>query len=261
MFKDLLTQNHAKTLYVENNPLYTNFAHVYDDIYYDHEKYNNEINFILQNSGMESSGARVLDVGCGTGTHISMLIQYGCVVTGLDLNRAMLKQAEIKCPQATFLRADMRTLNLGTTFDLVMCMFGAINYLENRRDLMRALVNFYRHIRPGGNLVIETRWTKNLPESSWIEHVGPAIVSKWWGKQRGIRQSDLYTLTYFDPQENLFFLDVHNLFYQDPFMIVLALQKVGFKIARIFENRNLPLPFLPWTEENEALILAHKPLT
>ena len=37
--------------------------------------------------------ARVLDVGCGTGTHLALYQEAGCEVTGVDLNPMMVARA------------------------------------------------------------------------------------------------------------------------------------------------------------------------
>lgn len=56
-------------------------------------------------------GARVLDLGCGTGLPVAKrLTEAGFAVTGIDESSVMLDLARERVPAATFLRADMRSI-------------------------------------------------------------------------------------------------------------------------------------------------------
>lgn len=50
---------------------------------------------------MPRSGERLLDVGCGTGDHLVMFKNMGCLVTGIDPSPAMLTIAREKLGQAS----------------------------------------------------------------------------------------------------------------------------------------------------------------
>jgi len=60
---------------------------------------------------------------------------------------------------------DMRSLRVGRTFDALLCLGTAFNYLASSPDVRRGLRTFRRHLRPGGLLVLDT--TNFDP---WIEH-------------------------------------------------------------------------------------------
>jgi ubiquinone/menaquinone biosynthesis C-methylase UbiE len=70
------------------------------------------------------SGMRVLDVGCGTGTHLALYAARGCAVTGVDLNQDMLNRATGRLgPGATLLEADATALPFDDgAFDLAITM-------------------------------------------------------------------------------------------------------------------------------------------
>lgn len=64
------------------------------------------------------TGARVLDLGCGTGDPIARwFMAEGHVVTGVDFSEPMLDIARARWPDGDWRHADMRTLDLGETFD------------------------------------------------------------------------------------------------------------------------------------------------
>ncbi|MBD3366961.1 MAG: methyltransferase domain-containing protein [Candidatus Eisenbacteria bacterium] len=52
-----------------------------------------EVDFLIDELGL-SEGDRVLDVGCGTGRHAVELAKRGVRVTGIDLSKGMLREAE-----------------------------------------------------------------------------------------------------------------------------------------------------------------------
>lgn len=62
-------------------------------------------------------GARVLDLGCGTGDPIAKYItERGFRVTGVDESEQMLKFARQTVPEAELIHADMVTVELTDTF-------------------------------------------------------------------------------------------------------------------------------------------------
>ena len=54
-------------------------------------------------------GARVLELGCGSGALTAMLARRGAVVTAVDRSSRALQQARRRAPAARFVAADLRT--------------------------------------------------------------------------------------------------------------------------------------------------------
>lgn len=102
----------------------------------------------------------VLDVACGTFALDLRLVKRGVRVTGRDLSGDMLAAARRNLraagKAANLAKADMRHLNLGRTFDAVLCLGTAFNYLATATDARAALSRFRTHLRPGGLLVLDT---------------------------------------------------------------------------------------------------------
>ena len=65
-------------------------------------------------------------------------------------------------------------------------------------------------------------------------------------------------LNIFDKANDMYLLDIHNLYLQDPFMIAGMMEEAGFGSVEILEDRYLEVTFLPTTGEHEALILGKK---
>jgi ubiquinone/menaquinone biosynthesis C-methylase UbiE len=107
--------------------MFRHTAHIYDLLYEASGKdYARESSDLRHLIGARAPGARsLLDVACGTGEHLRHLRRW-YEVTGTDLDVGMLGQARTQVPDVTLLEGDMRTLALGATFDVVVCLFSSI---------------------------------------------------------------------------------------------------------------------------------------
>lgn len=100
-------------------------------------------------------GARVLEVACGTGSHLAHLRAY-YQASGLDLSDAMLSVARTKLPPEVALRcADMADFEVAAPVDALLCLFSSIGYVHPEARLRATARCFARAVRPGGALVIE----------------------------------------------------------------------------------------------------------
>lgn len=135
---------------------YTTLAEYYDRIYHfvDYEKQANYFVELIDKFKL-SKGRKILDVCCGTGTHIGLLGNRGFEVTGVDISREMLTQASKKYPNIKFIEGDMRKLELGEKFDIIICFFNSILYNETLVELRTTLFNFHNHLYPGGILLFD----------------------------------------------------------------------------------------------------------
>jgi SAM-dependent methyltransferase len=100
----------------------------------------------------------LLNIGCGGGKNVFNLKQkYD--VTGLDLSPPMLDLARELNPECEFARGDIRSFALDRTFDAVL-LDDAIAYMTSRGDLRAAFTAAWRHLNPGGVMVVTPDNTK-----------------------------------------------------------------------------------------------------
>ena len=96
--------------------------------------------------------ATLLDVACGGGKNLFTLKRsFRCA--GLDLSPAMLKLAGNLNPECEFVPGDMRSFDLGRTFDAILIDDG-VSHLISRADLAAAFQAASRHLAPGGVLIV-----------------------------------------------------------------------------------------------------------
>jgi SAM-dependent methyltransferase len=145
--------------------LYKKFSVYYDKIYknVDYTGESEFINWAIKKHKI-SSGVELLDVACGTGSHAEIL-KDNFKVTGVDINKDMLKIARNKIPEAHFIIGNMKNLNLESKFDAVICIFSAIHYNKNYVELENTLNNFHNHLKDGGVLIYDLSFNTE----NWIE--------------------------------------------------------------------------------------------
>lgn len=135
--------------------VFVRYADFYDLLYADKD-YGAESDY-LERLFAKFSRRRVgdvLDLGCGTGGHALELARRAYEVTGVDRSARMLASFRSKLVRGglagTVYRRDLRSLDLGRTFDAVVAMFAVLGYQTTNRDLDRALAVVARHLSPGG---------------------------------------------------------------------------------------------------------------
>lgn len=133
---------------------YSGSAELYD-LVYSFKEYADEAAWLVSLVAERAPDARsLLDVGCGTGRHLQRLrARFEC--EGVDLDEALLAAAAERLPGVPLHQADMRTLDLGRTFDVVTCLFSAIGYMLDLDQLQQATAALARHVAPGGLLLVE----------------------------------------------------------------------------------------------------------
>ena len=104
-------------------------------------------------------GRTILDIACGTGEHLRLLPEYG--VAGIDLEPAFVRIANEKRPDGNFQVANMQLFDLGSKFDILICLFSAIGYLLTPEAILSALGCFKAHLAPGGAIFIEPFFERN----------------------------------------------------------------------------------------------------
>jgi len=141
--------------------MYKELAKYYDLIYHwkDYEKEALRIKELILKY-KDSQGIQLLDVGCGTGKHLEYFKEdYTCM--GVDLNDEILSVAKKNHMDVIFKQADMVTMDLKDTFDIITCLFSAIGHVQTYSNLEKTLKNFTNHLNQGGVVIIEPWFTKS----------------------------------------------------------------------------------------------------
>ncbi|NMA81323.1 demethylmenaquinone methyltransferase / 2-methoxy-6-polyprenyl-1,4-benzoquinol methylase [Jeotgalicoccus aerolatus] len=143
------TENRIQTIF---NSISDDYDHMNDIISFNqHTIWRNRTNKEI----FVKPGQKVLDLCCGTGDWTIQLAEnQEAEITGLDFSENMLKVAAGKTAQfnnITLTQGDATDLPYDdNTFDIVTIGFG----LRNLPDYLSGIKEFYRVLKPGGQLVI-----------------------------------------------------------------------------------------------------------
>ena len=91
-------------------------------------------------------GARILDIGCGSGRFCAMLMDAGYEVVGIDLSSAMVERAKANGVNAYNIR--LESLDMGS-FDVITAVFDVLNYLD-KESLTEFLSNVGLRLNDNG---------------------------------------------------------------------------------------------------------------
>ncbi len=109
-----------------------------------------EIVFDESLSGQSLTRARVLDVGCGTGSFSLAAERRGASVTSLDIGIELLRRARSKGTMRTLAGDAIALPFANDAFDVVI----SSECIEHTRDPERAVSEMLRVLRSGGTLVL-----------------------------------------------------------------------------------------------------------
>lgn len=120
-------------------------------------------------------GQEVLDIACGSGRHLLAFAERGAQVTGIDLSKPLLKEAETLFAKskysATLKRADMRELPYAERFDGASMWFTSFGYFRKESDDLKALKSLAAALRQGG------WWWIDIPNPVYLRsHLVPESI-------------------------------------------------------------------------------------
>jgi len=161
--------------------IYDNFyADIYDYLVFNNLKDDYEVGYIL-NSASPSSKSKILDVGCGTGHHVSSLGSKGLDIIGIDISESMIKKAKENFPDYKFNVGDALDSNIfePNLFTHILCMYFTIYYFKDKTQFFN---NCFRWLMPGGYLIVHLVDRDNfdpiLPPGNPLLYVSPQRYAK-----------------------------------------------------------------------------------
>lgn len=125
------------------------------------------------------TGSPVLDLGCGCGVPVARWLAPRYEVTGVDFSPVQIARARALVPDATFICADISTVQFpDERFVAITCFFTLIHLpLEEQQTLLRSV---QRWLRPGGVFMATVghrAWTGI--ERDWLGMEG---ADMWWSQ-------------------------------------------------------------------------------
>jgi SAM-dependent methyltransferase len=95
------------------------------------------------------AGADVLELGCGAGAPMSATLAKGRHLTGVDISAEQIRRARRNVPSATFIQADVTTLDRpAASVDAVVAFYSLTHVPRDEHPALFAAIR--RWLRPGG---------------------------------------------------------------------------------------------------------------
>jgi SAM-dependent methyltransferase len=202
----------------------------------------------------------VLELGSGGGHNAVHLRRDLDAMTLVDLSPEMLAVSRELNPDCEHVRADMRDVRLGRSFDAVF-VHDAVDYMLTEADLRRAMQTAFEHCRPGGVAVFVPDETAETFRPG-TDHGGTDGADG-----RGVRYLEWswdpdpadtltrteYTLVFRDPDGRIRVVhETHTLgvFGRDVWLRLLG--EVGFEARAVTEKAT-------WDGEPRELFVGHRP--
>lgn len=244
------------------------FAAVYD-IVRSHKDYRAEadrLHDLLRDVYLVEQGARVLDVGCGTGSHAVRLQELGFLMTGIDPSRDMIDVALRKRSPVKFESTTIDEFPL-VEFDAIISLSNVINCLGSEEKLRNFLQAMEGRLRRGGVVLIEC-WNgsavmREAPEKlvrtfeTGDERIERVVVPDWQMGRRELRLTYDITVTGMGTGTRRQFRVLHDDYLFTPDEIVGLMGAVG--LAEVEVRTPLPDYAIATGDERMLAIAARKP--
>lgn len=188
--------------------LYSEFAPLYDKIF--GKIFYSRLESVIEDLDIPP-GAKVLEVGAGTGTSFPAYPKH-CNVTGIDLAPDMLARAQRKIRDNGWTHLTVREMNAldlefpDNSFDYVM----AFHVVTVVPDPIRMIAEAKRVCKPGGKIVIVNHFTSDVPVLGTLtEALDP--ITRWLGWRTNLRLKPFIRTTHL-PVERVYKLSKTSLY-------------------------------------------------
>ena len=148
---------------------YRNIARIYDRLF---ENMNKGLRLAGDRMVRPPKGMNILDVGCGTGTHLELYQRYGCNLYGIDLSPSMLEVARARLGDSARLEQGdaTRMPYENCKFDLIISMLSLHEMAQQTRS--GVLSEMKRVLKDDGQiLLIDFHPGPYQPLQGWISKV------------------------------------------------------------------------------------------
>ncbi len=149
-------------LKLEEN-IFKGYARYYDLLYKD-KNYAAEADYVHQLiKAHGQSSQSILELGCGTGLHATVLADKKYAVHGIDQSQDMIERALARknnlsqgiSNRLSFAQGDVRDYRDGGRYDVVISLFHVMSYQTSNKDLLSAFKTAKEHLKPNGLFIFD----------------------------------------------------------------------------------------------------------
>jgi len=202
------------------NKIYDDFyVDIYDDMVFNKNKVDYEIGKIIKLT-KPSPKAFFLDIGSGTGHHVSNLQSNGYTAEGIDISPSMVKKAKETYPELNYKLADALNPSLysAETFAQITCFYFTVYYIQDKKLLFD---NCMKWLIPGGyfsiHLVNRDKFDPIIPAGNPFNIVSPQKYADKRITTTTVKFDKFEYKSKFDLKETVSSVEVPNAFLLETF--------------------------------------------
>lgn len=188
---------------------YESFAQVYDALMDNvpYEEWAFHLVQELKKHGIEDG--LVLELGCGTGKMMELMVEAGYDMIGVDSSMEMLQIAKDKIKDAEekylYLLQDMREFELYGTVKAVISICDSVNYITEPEDLCKVFSLVNNYLDPGGIFLFDFN-----TEYKYQEEIGDTVIAEdrddvsfiWFNEYDPVEHKNYIDLSVFVAEED-----------------------------------------------------------
>jgi SAM-dependent methyltransferase len=108
----------------------------------------------------------LLHLGCGAGGNDYVFKRYYQVI-GVDISEKMLEIAKDLNPEVVYHHGDMRTIELGKLFDVVVVP-ESVDYMITENELYSAIMTAQKHLKPGRLFLVVANIAERFSQNNFV---------------------------------------------------------------------------------------------
>jgi ubiquinone/menaquinone biosynthesis C-methylase UbiE len=180
---------------------------------------------------LTKEGAKILDVGCGTGRTTYPLHKLGFDVIGIDISEPMIEKAKSTFPEVDFRVGNACELEFESeVFDYVLFSFNGIDCIFPEEKRLTAFREIHRVLRPGGIFVFSSHNSWYLIPDNPLGYFTLLKFLAW-----NIRKGKIFSTYKIDRTSSGHYV---TYYFANPFQQKRQLEACGFRLLDMIGNSN-----------------------
>lgn len=190
-----------------------------------------------------------LDLGCGTGSMTVKLSQRGFDMTGVDFSEEMLMVAREKSAgqDILYLNQDMTEFELYGTVDFIVSSLDCINYITDKRELLKVFKLVNNYLDPGGLFIFDINTLyklENILGNNTFVIEDDNVFCSWQNEFDKKKKLCSFYLTFFCKNGDAYrrFDEVHCERAYEIEEIKALIEKSGMRLLGVYDNLSFDVP-------------------
>lgn len=212
---------------------------------------------------------KVADLGCGTGTLLRLLLEYGVEAYGVDLSPGMIEATREKLQRSHpggnvhLLCQDIQKLSLPEQMDSVLSYCDTINYIVVPEGVQQVFRQVYQCLKPGGLFIFDVHTPYKVEQffgNETFTDTDPEVSYIWDCHYQEETREVAHKLTFFVQEQGEWYRRYEEIHHQRAYLLedlTRWLGEAGFRLLSLTGDFTMD----PVEEESErAFFVAQRVL-